>query len=123
MRAMRRKDRLVTASAKIERILMATRIVHLGLVDDGRPYVVPLHYCYGLSVVHSHLLADRRQADFGRGALEEQGAVALLEFFERHRERRLADVAFFGGAPEMTFARQGHDVAEFGQGHRGAIRR
>ena len=70
-----------------------------------------------------HLLADRRQADFGRGALEEQGAVALLEFFERHRERRLADVAFFGGAPEMAFARQGHNVAEFGQGHRGGVRR
>ena len=46
MQAMRRKDRSVTDPAKIERILSAARIVHLGLVDGGRPYVVPLHYCY-----------------------------------------------------------------------------
>ena len=46
MQAMRRKDRSVTDPKRIERILLAARIVHLGLVDDGHPYVVPLHYCY-----------------------------------------------------------------------------
>jgi nitroimidazol reductase NimA-like FMN-containing flavoprotein (pyridoxamine 5'-phosphate oxidase superfamily) len=46
MPAMRRKDRAVTDPAKIRRILDNAHILHLGLVDEGRPYVVPLHYCY-----------------------------------------------------------------------------
>ena len=73
MRAMRRKDRLVTDSAKIERILMATRIVHLGLVDDGRPYVVPLHYCYEYAgadlTLYMHSAPSGRKIDvIGEGA-------------------------------------------------------
>ncbi len=43
---MRRKDREVTNKEDIERILDSGRIVHLGLMDAGVPYVVPLHYGY-----------------------------------------------------------------------------
>lgn len=45
-RPMRRKDRLVTEEADICRILDACGIVHLGLYDEGRIYVVPVNYSY-----------------------------------------------------------------------------
>lgn len=43
---MRRKDREITDISKIENILKNARYLHLGLFDDGYPYVVPLHYGY-----------------------------------------------------------------------------
>ncbi len=43
---MRRKDREITDRARINEILDTAKVVHLGLVDEGRPYVVPLHYGY-----------------------------------------------------------------------------
>lgn len=45
-RPMRRKDRLVTEEGEIRRILDACGIVHLGLYDEGRIYVVPVNYSY-----------------------------------------------------------------------------
>lgn len=41
---MRRKDREVTDPTRIEEILSTAKVLHLGMVDEGRPYVVPLHY-------------------------------------------------------------------------------
>ena len=41
---MRRTDREITDSTEIRGILERAKIVHLGMVDGGRPYVVPLHY-------------------------------------------------------------------------------
>ena len=43
---MRRKDREVTDQKEIEAILEEAKILHLGLYDEGYPYVVPLHYGY-----------------------------------------------------------------------------
>ena len=41
---MRRTDREITDPDEIGGILERAQVVHLGMVDDGRPYVVPLHY-------------------------------------------------------------------------------
>lgn len=41
---MRRADREVTDPVEIRDILARARVLHLGLNDDGRPYVVPMHY-------------------------------------------------------------------------------
>ena len=45
---MRRADRELTDIADIKRIVAEAKVLHLGLVDDGRPYVVPLHYGFDL---------------------------------------------------------------------------
>lgn len=45
---MRRKDREITDLAQIRDILSKARIVHLGLVDGDKPYVVPMHYGFTL---------------------------------------------------------------------------
>ncbi|MCR5416742.1 MAG: pyridoxamine 5'-phosphate oxidase family protein [Pseudobutyrivibrio sp.] len=41
---MRRREREITDPAQIDEILNAGEYLHLGLVDDGMPYVVPLNY-------------------------------------------------------------------------------
>lgn len=41
---MRRRDRKVTDPQRIEQIIATAKVLHLGLVDQGKPYVVPLHY-------------------------------------------------------------------------------
>lgn len=45
---MRRKDREVTDREEIRAILEHARVLHLGLNDDGAPYVVPMHYGFEL---------------------------------------------------------------------------
>lgn len=43
---MRKREREITDSAEIRSILDSCKILHLGLSDDGQPYVVPLNYGY-----------------------------------------------------------------------------
>ncbi len=67
MTHVRRADRAITDRHKIERILSQAKIVHLGLVDAGRPYVVPLHYCYEYSAnaltLYMHSAREGRKLD------------------------------------------------------------
>lgn len=43
---MRRKDREVTDIQEILHIVDEAKILHLGLMDGGYPYIVPMHYGY-----------------------------------------------------------------------------
>ena len=43
---MRRSERQISDSVEIEHILRSGSICYLSMVDDGRPYVVPLNYGY-----------------------------------------------------------------------------
>ena len=42
----RRQDRILTDRARIEEVLAQAKVLRLGVVDEGRSYVVPLHYGY-----------------------------------------------------------------------------
>ena len=46
---MTRREREVTDPVEIKRILDTARIVHIGLVDDGMPYVLPMNYGYEMT--------------------------------------------------------------------------
>ena len=41
---MRRSNRQITDESEIRDIVERARVVHLGMMDGTRPYVVPLHY-------------------------------------------------------------------------------
>lgn len=45
---MTRRERELTDTNDIRHILDTAKIVHLGLVDNGEPYVVPMNYGYTL---------------------------------------------------------------------------
>lgn len=55
---MTRREREVTDPAEIKKILDTCMVLHLGLVDDGMPYIVPLNYGYefidGELVIYVH---------------------------------------------------------------------
>ncbi|MEA4919839.1 MAG: pyridoxamine 5'-phosphate oxidase family protein [Clostridiaceae bacterium] len=45
---MRRTDRQVTDLNDIKAILESAKVMHMGMTEDGRPYVLPLNYGYEL---------------------------------------------------------------------------
>ncbi len=61
-KGMTRREREITDISEIVKILDKAKIVHVGLVDDGMPYVVPMNYGY--------TLVDGRLTLYLHGALE-----------------------------------------------------
>ena len=76
-RAMRRKDRLVTEEGEIRRILDACGIVHLGLYDEGRIYVVPVNYSYTYEEGKLSLFFHGATAGLKRELIEKDGRAGF----------------------------------------------
>ena len=64
---MRRKDREVTDREAIRAILDKAKVLHLAMIDNGRPYEVPLHYGYTLDddrlTLYLHSAKEGRKLD------------------------------------------------------------
>lgn len=67
MREMRRQDRRITDPAMICAVLDKCRTLHLGLVEDGRAYIVPLNYGWteenGRYILYAHSAAEGRKVE------------------------------------------------------------
>lgn len=74
MREMRRQDRKITDPAMICAVLDKCRTLHLGLVEDGRAYIVPLNYGWteenGRYILYAHSAAEGRKIDLIRGGAD-----------------------------------------------------
>lgn len=74
MREMRRQDRKITEPAVIATVLDKCRTLHLGLVEDGRAYIVPLNYGWteenGRYILYAHSAAEGRKIDLIRGGAD-----------------------------------------------------
>ena len=74
MREMRRQDRRITDPAVICAVLDKCRTLHLGLVEDGRAYIVPLNYGWteenGRYILYAHSAAEGRKIDLIRGGAD-----------------------------------------------------
>lgn len=74
MREMRRQDRRITDPAMIATVLDKCRTLHLGLVEDGRVYIVPLNYGWteenGCYILYAHSAAEGRKIDLIRGGAD-----------------------------------------------------
>lgn len=74
MREMRRQDRRITDPAVIHAVLDKCRTLHLGLVEDGRAYIVPLNYGWteenGRYILYAHSAAEGRKIDLIRGGAD-----------------------------------------------------
>lgn len=74
MREMRRQDRRITEPAVIATVLDKCRTLHLGLVEDGRAYIVPLNYGWteenGRYILYAHSAAEGRKIDLIRGGAD-----------------------------------------------------
>lgn len=67
---MRRRDREVTDFNEIIHILDSGKVLHLGLVDQGKPYIVPMNYGYVMEndklVFYVHSALEGRKLDIIR---------------------------------------------------------
>lgn len=74
MREMRRQDRRITDPAMICAVLDKCRTLHLGLVEDGSVYIVPLNYGWteenGRYILYAHSAAEGRKIDLIRGGAD-----------------------------------------------------
>ena len=71
---MRRRDREVTDLGEIIRIAQSAKILHLGLTDGRRPYVVPLNYGFefsdGALVFYMHGASEGKKLELIRAGGE-----------------------------------------------------
>jgi nitroimidazol reductase NimA-like FMN-containing flavoprotein (pyridoxamine 5'-phosphate oxidase superfamily) len=63
---MRRSDRQTTDIQNIEQILVSGQLCHLALVDDGKPYIVPLNFGYADGALYFHSAPEGRKLDIIR---------------------------------------------------------
>ena len=63
---MTKREREITDINKIEEILTSCSYLHLGLVDDGMPYVVPLNYGVTKDEKDGHYIIYLHGANTGR---------------------------------------------------------
>ena len=87
MREMRRQDRRITDPAMICAVLDKCRTLHLGLVEDGRVYIVPLNYGWteenGRYILYAHSAAEGRKIDLIRGGADVGFEMETgVEYFE-----------------------------------------
>lgn len=75
---MRRKDREITDIETIRAILDKAKVLHLAMIDESRPYVVPLHYGYTLTdgrlILYLHSAREGRKLD----VLQKNDRVAFV---------------------------------------------
>ncbi len=60
---MRRQDREITDRGLIEAILREAIICRVAMVDNGRPYVVPMNYVYHDGCLYLHSAKEGRKID------------------------------------------------------------
>lgn len=60
---MRRKDREITDPAVMENIIRKARVCHLGLCDEGEPYVLPVNFGYRDRTLYVHCAREGRKLD------------------------------------------------------------
>ena len=58
---MRRKDKEMTRRSDIDDVLRRALVLHLGLVDDGRAYVVPVDFGYDGTALYIHSAQEGRK--------------------------------------------------------------
>lgn len=63
---MRRSDREMASPEPIRSIIARERVVYLAMVDDGRPYVLPLSYGYDGAALYLHCANAGRKLDILR---------------------------------------------------------
>nr|WP_230974367.1 pyridoxamine 5'-phosphate oxidase family protein [Treponema vincentii] len=64
---MRRADREVTDYQQIKSIIEQAKVVHIGMIDNDRPYVVPMQYGFvfadGTLTLYVHCAKEGRKLD------------------------------------------------------------
>jgi uncharacterized protein len=60
---MRRKDREITDTSKIQDLLEKARVCRVAMVDDGRPYLVPMCFAHDGNALYLHSALKGKKID------------------------------------------------------------
>jgi len=109
---MRRKDKLVTDLKVLHEVINKAEVCRLGLVDDSKPYVVPLSFGFDGKYIYFHSATEGRKVEI----LLHKNKRVCVEF-EQHVELIKERKACGYGVRYLTvigdgFAEPVHDVAE-----------
>jgi len=63
---MRRDEREMAEQAELDAVLAKARVVHLAMVDEGRPYVVPMNFGYADGYLYLHGAKEGRKVSILR---------------------------------------------------------
>ena len=63
---MRRSDRQIVNRSEIDSILSSAHLCHLAMVDDGKPYIVPMNFGYADGALYFHSAPQGRKIDIIR---------------------------------------------------------
>ena len=63
---MRRKDKKIESAAELDELLLNGELCHLAMVDNGKPYVLPLNYGYRDQTLYFHSAPEGRKIDILR---------------------------------------------------------
>ncbi|HOP08272.1 MAG TPA: pyridoxamine 5'-phosphate oxidase family protein, partial [candidate division Zixibacteria bacterium] len=63
---MRRKDREITNPTVIAEIIRKAEVCHIGLCDEGEPYVLPVNFGYRDRIIYIHCAHEGRKLDIIR---------------------------------------------------------
>lgn len=96
---MKRKEKEVTDPGEIESILRNAPICHLGLCDDGQPYVIPLCFGFQGKILYFHCAREGRKLDILR-----RNNRACAAFVRGHHLRTGEDPCAFGMGYESALA-------------------
>lgn len=109
---MRRRDREVTDINEILNIINGAGVLHLGLVDEGRPYVIPMNYGFsyedGKMTFYVHGSLEGRKIDIVKAG-GEAGVPATVEIEN--------DVQLFSGKVACQYGCSYRCFMGFGQAH------
>jgi uncharacterized protein len=64
---MRRKDKEMDVRAMIDSVIEHAKVCHLGLCDDGIPYIVPMCFGYEGNTIFLHSAKEGRKIEFLKG--------------------------------------------------------
>ena len=63
---MRRSDKQIKDLKEIENLIRSAELCHLSMVDDGKPYVVPMNFGYTDGALYFHSAPEGRKIDILR---------------------------------------------------------
>ncbi len=63
---MRRQERAITDKVELDAVVAGATVVNLAMVDDGRPYVVPMNFGYADGCLYLHCATEGRKVSILR---------------------------------------------------------
>jgi len=99
---LRRQDKEITDKREIEEVLVRASICHLGLCDNGGPYVIPLNYGYADGCLYAHSAQEGRKIDI----LRKNSLVAFTVYIDDGLRR--AETACNWGTKYRSVMGTGH---------------